>query len=291
MLGWAGLRGAIPIWLATFPVVAGVGDAELIFNTIFFVVVTSTLIQGTTFEPLAQRLGVVSDEAALPPPLIETGIIRELGGESFVWRVRAGRRRRRPHDQGARAAARGARQPDRPRRRGAAAARLDRDRGGRRAPHRRRGSRRSTTSRQLAARWRDGPLGAPAVPALPPRGAPQVFSVRPWNDERDGDPGAPGGDRGRRRSPSSCAPAATARGALVTLADGRYAATGAGPARGRRAAAAGRVVRAAGRRARAVVGRARLVAGARRRAQRPGDPARRRPEPEVAARPPRRSRA
>ena len=95
MLGWAGLRGAIPIWLATFPVVAGVGDNELIFNSIFFVVVTSTLIQGATFEPLARRLGVVSDEPALPPPLIETGIIRELGGESFVWRVRAGRRRRR----------------------------------------------------------------------------------------------------------------------------------------------------------------------------------------------------
>ena len=60
MLGWAGLRGAIPIWLATFPVVAGVGDNELIFNSIFFVVVTSTLIQGATFEPLARRLGVVS---------------------------------------------------------------------------------------------------------------------------------------------------------------------------------------------------------------------------------------
>src|SRR6185295_15847836 len=57
---------------------------------VFFVVVTSTLIQGSTFEPLAKRLGVVSDEAAVPPPLIETGIIRELGCESLVWRVRPG---------------------------------------------------------------------------------------------------------------------------------------------------------------------------------------------------------
>ena len=67
MLGWAGLRGAIPIWLATFPVIAGVEGSELIFNAIFFVVVTSTLIQGATFEPLARRLGVTSDEPALPP--------------------------------------------------------------------------------------------------------------------------------------------------------------------------------------------------------------------------------
>ena len=33
MLGWAGLRGAIPIWLATFPVIAGVEGSELIFNS------------------------------------------------------------------------------------------------------------------------------------------------------------------------------------------------------------------------------------------------------------------
>ena len=74
MLGWAGLRGAMPIWLATFPVVAGVGDGELIFNVVFFVVVTSTLVQGATFEPLATRLGLTTDEPALPPPLVETGI-------------------------------------------------------------------------------------------------------------------------------------------------------------------------------------------------------------------------
>ncbi len=69
MLGWAGLRGAIPIWLGTFPVIAGIEGAEQIFNVIFFVVVTSTLIQGATFEALARRLGVTADEPALPRPL------------------------------------------------------------------------------------------------------------------------------------------------------------------------------------------------------------------------------
>src|SRR6478735_3180600 len=52
MLGWAGLRGATPIWLATFPVVAGVGDGQQLFAIVFFVVVSSTLVQGASFEPL-----------------------------------------------------------------------------------------------------------------------------------------------------------------------------------------------------------------------------------------------
>jgi cell volume regulation protein A len=225
MLGWAGLRGAIPIWLATFPVVAGVGDSELIFNAIFFVVVTSTLVQGSTFEPLARRLGVVSDEPALPRPLIETGIIRELGGESFVWRVREGD------------AAAGMTIKDLELPREALVNLIIRD--GSALPPRgstviEAGDELHIVARLealeevqgLAERWRAGPLGRPAVPALPLRGAPQVFSVRPWSTARDGDPGDPEEIEGiavaqrlRTRRDGS--------GALVTLADGRYAATGA----------------------------------------------------------------
>jgi potassium/hydrogen antiporter len=69
MLGWAGLRGAIPIWLATFPVVAGVAESRLIFDAVFFVVLTSTVIQGATVEPVARWLGVTSGEPALPEPV------------------------------------------------------------------------------------------------------------------------------------------------------------------------------------------------------------------------------
>ncbi len=68
MLGWAGLRGAIPIWLATFPVVAGVAESKLIFDAVFFVVLTSTLIQGATVEPVARWLGVTGAEPALAEP-------------------------------------------------------------------------------------------------------------------------------------------------------------------------------------------------------------------------------
>ena len=48
LVGWVGLRGAAPIVLATFPLVARVPNAQFIFELIFFVVVTSALIQGTT---------------------------------------------------------------------------------------------------------------------------------------------------------------------------------------------------------------------------------------------------
>ncbi len=63
-VSWAGLRGAVPIVLATFPIVAGAPSAQTIFNIVFFVVVASSLIQGPTLGPLAKRLGMTSDAPA-----------------------------------------------------------------------------------------------------------------------------------------------------------------------------------------------------------------------------------
>ena len=93
MLGWAGLRGATPIWLATFPVVAGIGGGQQEFAIVFFVVVTSTLIQGASFEPLATALGLTTSEPALPRRLLESGRIRRMGGDVVSYRLRPGRRR------------------------------------------------------------------------------------------------------------------------------------------------------------------------------------------------------
>ena len=90
MLGWAGLRGATPIWLATFPVVAGVRSGEEEFAIVFFVVVTSTLVQGATFEPLANRLRLTTDEPALPQRLFESGRIRQMGGDVVAFRLPEG---------------------------------------------------------------------------------------------------------------------------------------------------------------------------------------------------------
>jgi potassium/hydrogen antiporter len=64
LLGWAGLRGAVPIVLATFVLSSEVETANTIFNAVFFVVVVSTILQGTTLERVAGGLGLLS---AAPP--------------------------------------------------------------------------------------------------------------------------------------------------------------------------------------------------------------------------------
>jgi len=63
MVSWVGLRGAVPIILATFPLLAGVPQADTIFNLVFFIVLTSVLLQGTTLPLVARWLGV---DAPLP---------------------------------------------------------------------------------------------------------------------------------------------------------------------------------------------------------------------------------
>ena len=61
LIAWAGLRGAVPIVLATFALSAGIPESDTIFNAVFFVVLVSVLLQAPTLEPLARRLGLVSE--------------------------------------------------------------------------------------------------------------------------------------------------------------------------------------------------------------------------------------
>ncbi|MFA9430668.1 potassium/proton antiporter [Egicoccus sp. AB-alg2] len=61
---WAGLRGAVPIVLATFPLTAGYPAGATIFNVVFFVVLVSVALQGVTVAPLVRRLGLEEDRPA-----------------------------------------------------------------------------------------------------------------------------------------------------------------------------------------------------------------------------------
>ncbi len=61
-ISWVGLRGAVPIVFATYPLLAGIDKANMIFNIVFFISVTSVLIQGTTLSVVAKWLNVALPE-------------------------------------------------------------------------------------------------------------------------------------------------------------------------------------------------------------------------------------
>ncbi len=243
-VGWAGLRGGVPVVLATFPVIAGLPASQEFFNLVFFVVLVSTIVQGTTFEAVGRLLGVTTQEAALPAPLVDPVTVRRLGAEIVEYRVA----------ETDAVAGRYVRQLELPREallnvivRGDQAIA---PRGSTRVQE---GDRLHVLVRQevavefrgLLTRWRSGPLGAPQRERILPRRT--LFTMRPWR-ELDGHPGeartVDGVEvlerlRTRRDQP----------GSLVSLADGRFAFLGpivaVGPPRALQDAARRRLLRSA----------------------------------------------
>jgi cell volume regulation protein A len=78
LVGWAGLRGAVPIILATFPLVAGVPGGETLFNIVFVVVLASTLVQGTTIPGVARWLGLEGPDHEEEPVWAGEPVRRDL---------------------------------------------------------------------------------------------------------------------------------------------------------------------------------------------------------------------
>jgi potassium/hydrogen antiporter len=225
LLGWAGLRGAVPIVLATFPVIDNVPKADPFFNIVFFVVLTSTLVQGATFNPLARRLGLTTDEPAVPRPLLEVGTIRRLGAEVLEFPVRENdavvghlvNELGLPREALVSVIVRGE-EALLPRGSTEVAA-------GDRLHILVRGAQREDVE-ALFEHWREGPVTEPEEVVIPVLGRAAIFSVQPWADEL-GDPGDPRELDGLRVARSL----RTRRGepgALVQLEDGRYAVTGEG---------------------------------------------------------------
>ena len=225
LVGWAGLRGAIPIVLATFPVIEGIEHAASFFNIVFFIVLASTLIQGATFDPLARALGLTTSEPALSPPVHEVGTIRRLGAEVLEFPVREGdaivgqlvNRLMLPRDALV-----------------SVIVRSDEALLPRGSTEIAAGDRLHILVREservfvegLFDRWRKGPIAVPQERPPVLRGRSPIFTVKPWRSEH-GDPAAPEHVedvqvlrivRTRREQ----------RGALMVLVDGRMAVTGDG---------------------------------------------------------------
>ncbi len=71
LISWVGLRGAAPIVLGTFPLLAGVPGSDTIFNIVFFVVITSVIIQGPLIVPIARWLGLQNPRPLRPKSPLE----------------------------------------------------------------------------------------------------------------------------------------------------------------------------------------------------------------------------
>ena len=86
-IGWVGLRGAVPIVLATFPVLAGVPGAERLFDLVFFIVVVNALVQGGSVGWLTRKLGLQSKEAPAPQAVLAIESRQPLQGELMSFYI------------------------------------------------------------------------------------------------------------------------------------------------------------------------------------------------------------
>lgn len=87
LISWVGLKGAVPIILAIYPLTRDIPDAQLIFDVVFFVVIVSALVQGWSLPGVARRLDLQMPPEVEPPVLLELTALRHIDAEILGFHI------------------------------------------------------------------------------------------------------------------------------------------------------------------------------------------------------------
>lgn len=86
-IAWAGLKGAVPVILATYPLLLGLTGGSTIFDVVFFVVFVSAVFQGSTMLWLARKVGLLGPPAPAPPVSLEISALKHLDGDIVEYDI------------------------------------------------------------------------------------------------------------------------------------------------------------------------------------------------------------
>jgi cell volume regulation protein A len=89
-IAWGGLKGAVPIVLAMYPLLAGIEGADLLFDVVFFVVLLGAVTQGWTLPPLARALGVSEPTGERPPVTLEITSLKDVDADIIEYTIMPG---------------------------------------------------------------------------------------------------------------------------------------------------------------------------------------------------------
>lgn len=87
LVSWVGLRGSVPIILAIYPLIYGLPNANLIFSVVFFVVLISATVQGSTLPLVARKLGLTEPAPVTPAAVLEISSLGEVDADIVEYRL------------------------------------------------------------------------------------------------------------------------------------------------------------------------------------------------------------